>query len=69
MAWLYLKFTLINDIAATVSVAHRTELIIRISVKVKASKNRLFIRIMIALRHKNPMIVPMIPRNATTPKF
>lgn len=49
--------------------AHKTELIIRIYVNVNALKNNLLIKIKNPVKHKKPIIVPMIPRNANTPKL
>jgi len=55
--------------AATVSVALKTALMSKIYVKVKASKKKLLIKIRNPVRHKNPIIVPTIPKKATIAKF
>jgi hypothetical protein len=52
-----------------VSVALNTALISKIYVRVKALKKKLFKKIRNPVIHKNPMIVPMIPKNATIAKF
>jgi hypothetical protein len=38
-------------------------------VSVSASKNNLFIKIRNPVKHKNPIIVPIIPKKATIPKL
>jgi hypothetical protein len=58
-----------RDIAATVSVADRTALISSTSVSVKAWKKKLLMKIKKAVMHRNPMMVPMIPKKATIAKF
>jgi len=52
-----------------VSVAQRTELIIRHSVRVRVWKIMSLMKIINPVRQTNPMIVPMMPRNTTIPKF
>ncbi len=55
--------------AATVSVALRTELMSKIYESVKAWKKKLLMKIRKPVIQRNPMMVPMIPRNATIAKF
>lgn len=59
----------INDIAATVSVAHNTLLIISVSFSVSESKNISSSNDNTTDRHKNPKIVPTIPKKLIKPKF
>ena len=61
--------TLIKDIAATVSVALNTALISNIYVSVNAQKKKLLMIIRNPVMHKNPMMVPIIPKKATIAKF
>ena len=58
-----------RDIAATVSVALRTELISRIYDRVNALKKKLLMKIRNPVIQRNPIMVPIIPRNATIAKF
>lgn len=62
-------YTLINAMAASVSVAHITLLIIITYVKVKALKIRLFINMMTIVMPINPIIVPIIPKKNIILKF
>ena len=55
--------------AATVSVALRTALINKSSVKVNALKKKLFKKMRKLVKQRNPIIVPIIPKNATIAKF
>lgn len=55
--------------AATVSVAHITLLIIITYVKVRVLKMYLLMRIMKPVIKINPIIVPTIPRNQIMPKL
>lgn len=55
--------------AASVSVAHITLLIIITYVKVKALKIRLFINMMTIVMPINPIIVPIIPKKNIILKF
>lgn len=63
------NITLINAIAATVSVAHITLLIIITYVKVRVLKMYLLIKIMNPVIKIKPMIVPTIPKNQIIPKL
>jgi hypothetical protein len=58
-----------RDMAATVSVAQRTLLIIIISVNVSIWKNISLMKIIKAVRHKNPKTVPSMPKKEIIPKF
>lgn len=62
-------FTLINDMAATVSVAHRTQLTNMISFKSSALKNRESMAEQNRHKLTNPMIVPITPKKVIMPKF
>ena len=59
---------LIRDMAATVSVAQRTLLIIRIYFKFRVSKNRLSKKLRNIAKKMNPMIVPSTPKKLISPK-
>jgi len=61
-------FTLIRDMAATVSVAQRTLLIIIICFKLIPSKSPT-IRFSMKVRHRNPIMVPITPKKDVTAKF
>jgi hypothetical protein len=58
-----------RDMAATVSVAERTELRSKIYVRDNALKKMLSRKYKNVVKDKNPMIVPIIPRNVIIPKF
>jgi len=60
---------LINEIQATVSVAHNTLLTIRVYFKVKASKNISSKIDKNPAKQKNPIIVPTIPKKLIRPIF
>ena len=60
---------MINDIAATVSVAQRTLLSMRIYLKFNILKKRASKKVKKAVRHKKPIIVAAIPRKLIIPKF
>lgn len=60
---------MIKVIAATVSVAHITLLIIITSDKVRALNKYLFIKNMKPDKNIKPMIVPITPKNQIMPKF
>jgi len=62
-------FTFMSDMAATVSVAHRTLLSIIISLRLSCLKNKELISEQKRLRQMKPMMVPMIPRKLIIPKF
>lgn len=60
---------MINDIAATVSVAHRTLLTMRTSDRVNVLKIQLLRPNKINDSIINPSIVPITPKNVIIPKF
>ncbi len=61
--------TLMRAMAARVSVAHMTLLIIITYVSVKALKIYAFIIIMIKVRQMKPIIVPIMPKKNIILKF
>jgi hypothetical protein len=61
--------TLIRDIAATVSVAHKTLLNNIIYLRVNYLKIKPLMREQNKQRQIKPIIVPMTPRNVIIPKF
>lgn len=61
--------TFIKDIAATVSVAHKTLLNSIISFRFSSLKMKLLISEQKRQREINPMMVPIIPRKVIMPKF
>lgn len=58
-----------RDIAATVSVAHKTLLIIKVYLSVKESKKIESSNSNTSERQINPKIVPTIPRKLINPRF
>lgn len=60
---------LINDIAATVSVAQSTLLNIKTSLRVKVLNMTLSTRLKKVAKHINPIIVPITPKKLIIPKF
>jgi hypothetical protein len=61
--------TLIRDMAATVSVAHRTQLSSMISLRSSTSKMSASIIEQKRQRQTKPMMVPITPRKLIIPKF
>ena len=59
----------IRDIAATVSVAHKTLLTINTSSIFKTLKTKRLSKYIIKVRQIKPIRVPTIPRNPMIPKF